>query len=85
MIRLPACDQTHEMLTMNPVRLDPKAFVPPPTAPSSLLESLDPGRSSTVLNLDISRLYLDSTLLPPEAIPPLYDLPLDVVNRVLYD
>ncbi|GAA5960052.1 hypothetical protein JCM3765_006148 [Sporobolomyces pararoseus] len=64
---------------------DPKAFVPPPLAPSSLLESSNLPASSEVDTITISRLYVDSILLPPEAIPPLYDLPLDVVNRVLYE
>ncbi|GAA5992119.1 hypothetical protein JCM5350_007018 [Sporobolomyces pararoseus] len=64
---------------------DPKAFVRPPLAPSSLLESSNLTTSEDTDTPSISRLYLDSILLPPEAIPPLYDLPLDVVNRVLYD
>ncbi|GAA6061278.1 hypothetical protein JCM10212_004684 [Sporobolomyces blumeae] len=32
----------------------------------------------------VSRLYFDSIRLPPDQIPPLYDLPPEVVDRVLY-
>ncbi|GAA5883515.1 hypothetical protein JCM16303_005458 [Sporobolomyces ruberrimus] len=67
---------------------DPKSFIPPPPAPPSLLSSLPRPPTSSEEGIEarthITRLYLDSILLPPEAIPPLYDLPLDVVNRVLY-
>ncbi|GAA5911271.1 phosphatidylinositol N-acetylglucosaminyltransferase GPI19 [Sporobolomyces salmoneus] len=67
---------------------DPKSFIPPPPAPSSLLEllNLSPEAQNRIeANGKLSRLYLDSTALPPDMIPPLYDLPLDVVNRVLYE
>lgn len=61
---------------------DPKAFIPPPLAPPSLVSRLDLPFPQEAAR--ISRLYLDSTLSDAEAIPPLYDLPLDLVDRVLY-
>ncbi|GAA5913197.1 hypothetical protein JCM5296_005229 [Sporobolomyces johnsonii] len=61
---------------------DPLAFIPPPPASPSLLASLP--RSTSKRNASLTRLYTDSILLPEDAIPPLYDLPLDVVGRVLY-
>ncbi|TNY18659.1 PIG-P-domain-containing protein [Rhodotorula diobovata] len=47
---------------------DPRAFVPPPPRPP---------RAPTPL-------WAHSVLLEQDAIPPLYDLPVEVVNRVLY-
>ncbi|GAA5943323.1 uncharacterized protein JCM15063_000765 [Sporobolomyces koalae] len=49
---------------------DPKSWIPPPLWTDA---GPDP----------VSRLYFDSIRLPPEAIPPLYDLPLSEVERVL--
>ncbi|GAA6023651.1 hypothetical protein JCM11491_006186 [Sporobolomyces phaffii] len=70
----------------SPSDSDSGAFVPPPLAPRPLVDAARPlgggGPSSVIV---VSRLYLDSVVLAPEAIPPLYDLPLTVVNRVLYD
>ncbi|GAA5918165.1 hypothetical protein JCM1841_005283 [Sporobolomyces salmonicolor] len=61
---------------------DPLAFIPPPPASPSILASLP--RSTSKRNASLTRLYTDSILLPEDAIPPLYDLPLDVVGKVLY-
>ncbi|BGP40040.1 hypothetical protein JCM10449v2_003998 [Rhodotorula kratochvilovae] len=54
---------------------DPRAFVPPPPRPPPPLDGS--ARAPTPL-------WAHSILLPEDAIPPLYDLPIEVVNRVLY-
>ncbi|GAA5877089.1 hypothetical protein JCM3774_002838 [Rhodotorula dairenensis] len=54
---------------------DPRAYIPPPPRPE--LGKHDQSRPPTPL-------WAHAVLLPEEAIPPLYDLPIVVVERVLY-
>ncbi|GAA5962043.1 hypothetical protein JCM8115_002896 [Rhodotorula mucilaginosa] len=54
---------------------DPRAYVPPPPRPK--LGKDGQPRPPTPL-------WAHAVLLPEEAIPPLYDLPIEVVERVLY-
>lgn len=69
------------------INVDPKASVPPPLLRGDL---------ATRFGIGTSRVWFDSIIREgegegegeagdDEAIPPLYDLPLEVVNRVLYE
>jgi len=63
------------------MNIDPKASVPPPLLRGDL---------ATRFGMGTSRVWFDSIIREEgegddEAIPPLYDLPLEVVNRVLYE
>ncbi|GAA6024773.1 hypothetical protein JCM8202_001255 [Rhodotorula sphaerocarpa] len=60
---------------------DPKAYVPSPARPPA---SLDAQGSHTV-SRPPTPLWAHGVLLPDEAIPPLYDLPPELVRRVLYE
>lgn len=53
----------------------PRAYIPPPPRPELGKDGRKRGPTP---------LWAHAVLLPEEAIPPLYDLPIEVVERVLY-
>lgn len=70
-----SCDRQTRVHPRNTPSSDPRAFVSPPRRPPPSTDGKP--RPPTPL-------WAHALLLPDDAIPPLYDLPMDVVNRVLY-
>lgn len=63
---------------------DPRAYIPPPVRPDPAAPEVSKTGRRERAARPPTPLWAHAVLLPNEAIPPLYDLPLEVVERVLY-